>query len=302
MANAALDSVLDYLKQRARARQDHPLTRAERRQSYDALGMRYESLEGVTLSETAEAGGVPAQWVDTASADPDRTVLFLHGGGYAQGSPLSHRGLAADLSRATGSRVLLLDYRLAPEHPFPAPVEDARAAYKWLLEAGCDPSRLCIAGDSAGGGLTVAGLVAIRDAGLPMPAAGVCLSPWVDMEALGESMDSNAAADPMIARAGILDFAATYLDGAAPRSPLAAPLYADLTGLPPLLIQVGSAETLLDDSIRLEAHAKRAGLDVTLEVWDDMPHVWHMFASALPDGARAIERIGAFVGGRFDAG
>ena len=295
MASAELQEVLALLQQRAQARQGKVLTWDERRQSYDDLGMAFEDLDGVTLSDGIDAGGVPALWVAADGADPARTILFLHGGGYCQGSPLSHRGLAAGLSRACRARVLLLDYRLAPEHPFPAPVEDSLAAYRWLIDQGADPAKLCIAGDSAGGGLTVAALVSVRDAGLTLPAAGICLSPWTDMEAKGASMDTNEGADPMIVRAGILDFAKTYLNGADPKSPTATQLNASFDGLPPLLIQAGSIETLLDDATRLDTLAKQVGVETVLEIWDDMPHVWHMFAPKLPEAVQALVSVGAFV-------
>ena len=301
MASGELQEIMALLQQRAKARQGQVLTWIERRLSYDDLGMAFENLDGVTLREDINAGGVPGLWVEARNADTARTLLFLHGGGYCQGSPHSHRGLAAELSRACRARVLLLNYRLAPEYTFPAPVEDTLAAYRWLLDQGTDPAQLCVAGDSAGGGLTVAALVSFRDAGLPMPAAGVCLSPWTDMDAVGRSMDTNKGIDPMIARAGILEFARTYLDGADHASPLATPIHAELDGLPPLFIQVGSIETLLDDSTRLEVAAKEAGVDVTLEVWDDMPHVWHMFAPKLPEAVRAIKKIGSFVETQLNA-
>ena len=245
--------------------------------------------------EKVSAGGVPAEWVVAENADPDRVILYLHGGGYVIGSINTHRELGSRLSRAAAARVLLIDYRLAPEHPHPAAVDDAVAAYRWLLAQGVHPSRLAIGGDSAGGGLTVATLVAVRDAGLPMPAAGVCLSPWVDLEGIGESMTTKAAADPMVQRDGLLKMAAAYLAGQNPRTPLASPLYADLSGLPPLLIQVGTAETLLDDSTRLAERARKSGVQVTLEPWEDMIHVWQAFASLLPEGRQAIDRIGEFV-------
>jgi monoterpene epsilon-lactone hydrolase len=174
-------------------------------------------------------------------------------------------------------------------------VDDARAAYRWLLGTGVDPASVVIAGDSAGGGLAVATLVAIRDAGDPLPAAGVCLSPWVDLEGIGESMTTKAEADPMVQRDELLGMAKAYLGGADPRTPLAAPLYADLSGLPPLLIQVGTAETLLDDATRLASRARAAGVDVTLEPWEDMIHVWQFMASMLPEGQEAIDRIGQFI-------
>jgi acetyl esterase/lipase len=222
-------------------------------------------------------------------------MLYLHGGGYVVGSIATHLGLAGRLSRAAAARVLLLNYRLAPEHPFPAAVEDATAAYRWLLGTGVKPGRIAIAGDSAGGGLTVATLVALRDAGEPLPAAGVCQSPWIDLEGAGESVTTKAHVDPLVHKDMLLKMASWYLAGANPRTPLAAPLYADLQGLPPLLVQVGTAEILLDDATRLADRARAAGVAVTLEPWEGMIHVWQLFASILPEGQQAIDRIGAFV-------
>jgi epsilon-lactone hydrolase len=248
--------------------------------------------------ERVSAGGVPAEWVAAPGAAEDRTILYLHGGGYAIGSIDSHRAMAAGLSHASGARVLLIGYRLAPEHPFPAAVEDSIAAYRWLLRQGVEPSRIAIAGDSAGGGLTVATLVALRDAKDRLPAAGVCISPWVDMEASGESMTTKAAEDPMIQRDIIEWFAALYVKKDDRRAPLASPIYADLSGLPPLYVLVGTAETLLDDSIRLAERARKAGVQVTLEPWEGMIHVWPAFASMLDEGREAIDMIGAFVRAR----
>ncbi len=248
--------------------------------------------------EKANAGGVSAEWVCAPNAAADRAVLYLHGGGYVIGSVNTHRDLMSRISRAAGARVLGLDYRLAPENPFPAAVDDAVAAYRWLLGQGLKPNKIAVAGDSAGGGLTVATLLAIRDAKLPMPAAGVCMSPWVDLEAIGESMKTRAAADPVVQREGLLGMAAAYLGGKNPRTPLAAPLHADLKGLPPLLIQVGNDETLLDDSTRLADKARAAGVNVKLEVWPEMIHVWQMFAAFLPEGQQAVEGIGKFVAER----
>ncbi|HUO06689.1 MAG TPA: alpha/beta hydrolase [Candidatus Binataceae bacterium] len=252
-------------------------------------------LEGDIKCEPVSAGGVKAEWVTAAGADAGRTVYYLHGGGYVIGSINTHRSLASRISRTAKARVLLIDYRLAPEHPFPAAVEDAVAGYRWLLAQGQNPARLAIAGDSAGGGLTVATLVAIRDAKLPMPAVGVCLSPWVDLEGLGESMTTKAGVDPIVQKEPLLEMATHYLGGKHPRTPLAAPLYADLAGLPPLLIQVGGAETLLDDSTRLAERARKAGVKVTLEPWDDMIHVWQLFAPILDEGKQAIDKIGEFI-------
>jgi monoterpene epsilon-lactone hydrolase len=245
--------------------------------------------------EPVDANGVPAEWIVAPGAMADRVIFYLHGGGYTIGSINTHREMISHISRAAGARALAIDYRLAPEHPFPAAVEDSTTAYRWLISTGVEPTRLVIAGDSAGGGLTVATLVALRDAGDPLPAAAVCISPWVDMEGLGESMKTKADVDPMIPADDSHRAAQAYLGGADPRSPLAAPLYADLTGLPPLLIHVGTSEVLLDDSTRLAERARSAGVEVVLEVWEDMIHVWHYFASMLPEGQQAIDRIGEFI-------
>ena len=201
--------------------------------------------------------------------------------------------MVSRLARASGARALSIDYRLAPESPFPAPVEDALDAYRWLLSEGADPGKIVIGGDSAGGGLTVASLVAMRYLGDPLPAAGVCISPWVDLEGTGESITKNAALDPMGGRSMMKNMTKWYIGDMDPKTPLAAPLYADLHGL--LLIQVGSPEMLLDDSTRLAERAKAAGVDVKLEVWEDVFHVWQYFASILPEGQQAIDRIGEFV-------
>ena len=266
----------------------------EQRAVFDRLTSQFQPAEDVRC-ERVDAGGVPGEWITTPEAAHERAIYYLHGGGYVMGSMNTHREMISRLSRAAGARALAIEYRLAPENPFPAAVEDSTAAYRWLLSTGVDPARLVIAGDSAGGGLTVATLVALRDAGAPLPAAAVCLSPWVDMEGLGESMTTRAEADPMIQRESLLQTAKAYLGDVHVRTPLAAPLYADLRGLPPLLIQVGTAEMLLDDATRLAERAKSAGVDVALEVWDDMFHVWQFFAGMLPEGQQAIDRIGEFI-------
>ena len=241
------------------------------------------------------ANGVKSEWVSAPDADPGRAILYLHGGGYVIGSINTHRSLAGRLSRAAKARVLVIDYRLAPEHPHPAAVDDSVAAYRWMLAQGLKPSRIAVAGDSAGGGLTAATLVAIRDAKLPLPGAGALLSPWVDLEGIGESMTTKDKVDPIVHKDGLLGMAKAYLGGKNPRTPLAAPLYADLSGLPPLLIQVGTWETLLDDGVRLAERAKKAGVNVTFEPWENMVHVWHIFAPMLDEGQQAIDKIGAFV-------
>ena len=231
------------------------------RQDADARAKVFGLSSDVTV-EPVTANGVRSEWTSTPDADPSRAILYLHGGGYVICSLESHRHLAAEVGRASGTRTLAIDYRLAPEHPFPAPIEDTVAAYRYLLDSGLKPNRITLAGDSAGGGLTVGAMLAIREAGLPLPACGWCISPWVDMEALGHSFTDRASTDPTVQKETIRQMAQWYLGGADPRHPHAAPIYGDLRGLPPLLIQVGSVETLLDDSItlaRARRHCRGAG-------------------------------------------
>lgn len=271
-----------------------PADLAEMRRNSDARG-RANTIRPDVMVEAVDANGVKAEWTRTPNADPQRAILHLHGGGYVLGSLDSHRHAVSEMGRAAGAGMLALDYRLAPEHPFPAPVDDSLAGYRFLLSAGFKPASIALAGDSAGGGLVVAALVAIRDAGLPQPACGWTISPWVDMEAIGASMTTKSGEDPTVQREGIAFMASLYLNGADPRHPWAAPLYADLKGIAPLLIQVGAAETLLDDSIRLAAAAGAAHVPVTLEVWPEMIHVWHLYHPQLAAGRRAIEQGGAYV-------
>jgi len=242
-----------------------------------------------------EAGGIGAEWVVAPGAALDRAILYLHGGGYVTGSIVTHRATAARISRASGARVLVIDYRLAPEHPFPAAVDDATAAYKWMLAQGLKPSRIAVAGDSAGGGLTLATLLALRDAKQPLPAAAVAISPWTDLEGTGESIKTKADRDPMVAMGNLNESAKMYYAHNDPKHPLISQIHADFHGLPPLLIQVGEAEILLDDARRVAKLAKSHGVQVELEEWDEMVHVWHAFAKILPEGQQAIDKLGAFI-------
>ena len=270
------------------------LTTAERRAQYERAEKVFPTPADVKV-ERVNAPAAPAEWLRPPSAAPGRVVLYLHGGGYVIGSPRSHRHLAAAIAAAAEASALLLDYRLAPEHPYPAAVEDATAAYRWLLDQAVAPEHIVIAGDSAGGGLAVATLLALREARVPLPAGGVCISPWVDLTCGGASYETKAAADPIVRRAGVEEMARAYLGAAPPRTPLASPLFADLDGLPPLLIHVGSDEVLLDDAVQLAERAKRAGVDATLEVYDRMIHVWHWFLSMLDEAQTAVDTIGRFV-------
>lgn len=298
MPSPQLAVLVDMLRSAPPVPQDMDI--ASRRQRMEELTATAPIPDGVRATPE-DAGGVPGEWVEATGASPRGTILYLHGGGYTIGSVRTHRGLVGRLALATGARGLTLDYRLGPEHPFPAAVDDATAAYRWLVRGGTAPETMVVAGDSAGGGLTVATLVALRDAGERLPAAGVCISPWADLACTGESMQTRAALDPMVQRAGLLDMAAAYLAGQDPRAPLASPVHADLRGLPPLLIHVGTAETLLDDATRLADRARAAGVSVDIEVWDDMIHVWHAFAPLLPEADEAVGRIGTWVRERLPA-
>jgi phosphinothricin tripeptide acetyl hydrolase len=260
----------------------------------DKLGAMFKLPGGIRVIKEL-ADGVPAEWLIPSGLSTKRVVLYLHGGSYVAGSMNSHRSLAANIAVACKARALVIDYRLAPEHPHPAAVEDAVTAYKWLIAGHVDPGQLAVAGDSAGGGLALALLVSLRDRKVALPAAGICLSPWTDLAFSGESWKSKAAVDLVIYAYKELEFAGMYLGGIDARTPLASPLYADLKGLPPLLVQVGTNEVLLSDSVRLVDRAKGTGVNAVLDEWEKMQHVWQFAASFIPEGRRAIARIAEFI-------
>jgi len=262
------------------------------RQDWDAL---FGSDALPARMTPVNAGGVEACWIAHESARPDQVLVYFHGGGYKMGSVTSHRDLMARLSKAGRCRVLGVNYRLLPEHRFPAPLEDAAAVYRWLLAEGIAPAQIVLAGDSAGGGLAASTLLALKDQGLPLPAAAVLLSAWLDMSLGGASYETRAAADPIHQRPMLQAIAAQYLGEVDPRDPRASPLFGDLRGLPPLLLQVGDRETGLDDSTAFAAKAREAGVHVELEVWDAMIHVFQQFPDELPEAQQAIDRIGAFL-------
>lgn len=246
--------------------------------------------------ETLDVAGIPAEWISAPEAKDDNIILYLHGGGYISGSINSHRELMSRISRTSKARVLIIDYRLAPEYPFPAAVEDAYSVYRWLIEdQKIAPNNLIIAGDSAGGGLTLATLINLRDKGIALPAAAVGLSPWTDLGLTSESYKTKVRIDPMVTVDGLMFDSQLYLGETDYTNPLASPLYGDLKGLPPLLILVGTAEILLDDSVEFAKKAKEAGVEVILDIWDDMPHVFAAFAAFAPEGQQAIEKIGEFM-------
>jgi epsilon-lactone hydrolase len=288
---AQLDSLITLL--RSRPMPETPNV-ADSRARYEKMAVLLGGAPDAKI-EKVDAGGVPAEWVAAPGFDATRGVLYLHGGGYAIGSLNTHRRMAYDISAACGARVLLIDYRLAPEHPFPAAVDDAAKAWRWLLQQGLAPGRLAIAGDSAGGGLTIATLVNLRDLKLALPACAVAISPWVDLEGIGTSMTARSAQDPMVQKAGLKWMADMYLAGKDPKTPLAAPLHADLKGLPPVLVQVGSAETLLDDATRLAEKLHTSGCEVRLAVWPNQLHVFPFFAPILSEGRDGCLEIGTFI-------
>jgi acetyl esterase/lipase len=240
-------------------------------------------------------GGVPVEWVIPQGAALAPVIFHLHGGGYVLGDPASSRPLTTALALKSGLRVLSVDYRLAPEHPFPAAVEDALKAFRALLARGYKGRDIAIGGESAGGGLTIATLLAARDAGLPLPASAFAISPWTDVACTAASFDHKAEVDPLLTRRSLKEMGDAYLGDSDPRNPLASPHHGSLAGLPPLLIHVGSDEVLLDDARALHEHASAAGVTSTLEVWDGMIHVWHMFHPMLPEGDAAITAIVGFV-------
>jgi epsilon-lactone hydrolase len=250
--------------------------------------------------EPVEADGVPAEWCIPPDVQSYGTLLFLHGGGYCIASVRDYREFVGRLAKATRRRVLSVEYRLAPEHPFPAALNDAIRAYRWLRVSKPDQN-IVVGGDSAGGGLSMSLLISLRDAGEPLPCGAFLISPSTDLAKEGASMQSRAAVDPIITPETTQRYAKAYAGERSVREPLISPLYADLGNLPPLLILVGDCERLLDDSTRLAQKARHAKTQVTIEVWDEMVHIWPFFASLLPEGRAAIQHVAEFVGERIDA-
>jgi acetyl esterase/lipase len=270
----------------------------EERANLDEGGARFLVPDDVT-QEVVDAGGVPAEFLVAPGAADDRVVLYLHGGGYVIGSIKSHRYLMQNISRHSGAKTLGLDYRLAPENPFPAAVEDATKAYQWLLAQGYKAKNIAIAGDSAGGGLTLATLVNLRDKGIELPAAGVLISPWADLTGDAEAVKTRADIDPMVKPEGLYSLGEKYLNGVDAKTPLASPVFADMAGLPPLCIHVGGREILYDDSITIADKARAAGVEVELLDEPELFHVWHAFAPMLEEAQDAVEKIGAFLQKQF---
>jgi len=271
------------------------------RQPYQKQRLIQESFSRLTariskdiVFNSLEANGVPVEWVRGPESSREHVILYFHGGAYYAGSILTHRDFAARLAKATDMSVLLVNYRLAPENPHPAALEDATTVYRWLLEKGYGPSHMIIAGDSAGGGLSLALMVTLRDAGDPLPAGAVCLSPWTDLTLSGESMRQKAKVDFICKPDTLQQSVRMYAEGQDPKSPLLSPLFADLSDLPPLLIHVGTEETLLDDSTRLMDYAREAGVDVDLQIWPGMFHMFQL-VGYMPEAKKVMETVVSFV-------
>ena len=256
---------------------------------------KYQAMPHQVDVQQIKVGNMHGEWLRPDHADNGRALLFFHGGAYTMGSCNTNRAIASRVAVASATPALIFDYRLAPEYPYPAALEDALAAHQWLISQGIAPQKIAFVGGSAGGGLEIATALSLRDNGDPLPAAIVCISPWVDLELTGESMTTRAAVDPLMNRDYLQPHATRYIGDHDPRSPLISPIYADLHGLPPMLIQVGDYETLLSDSVRLADRARNANIDAILDKWEGMWHVWHLSAKLVPEGQQAIDKAGNFI-------
>jgi acetyl esterase/lipase len=291
MSQQELESILKIV---AASGLDSSAPLEARRAAFDAFVSRFPTPSSYRV-ETVAAGGLPAILVTPDGSDARKTLLFFHGGDYGLGSARGFQGMASAFAQAAGCRVLIPDYRLAPEHRHPAAVEDAATAYEYLLGRSASANSIALVGDSAGGGLTCALLAALKGRGAPMPAAAALISPWLDLEGTGATMKSNAASDPLLTPEGLAEMAASYLQGGSARAPSASPLYTDPAGFPPLLIQVGTREILLDDSLRFANRAAKANVKVVLKIWPGMTHDWPVFAPVLVEGREAIAEAGVFL-------
>jgi len=261
---------------------------------------KFAKLPPETKVEKIEINSIAAEWVYVNTVQEDRVVLYLHGGGYNVCSINTHRELGAHISKASGAKVLLIDYRLAPEHPFPAALEDATNAYHWLLDSGLTEKKIAIAGDSAGGGLSLATAISIRDVGNPFPSSIACISPWTDLLFTGDSTKTNSKIDPLVKAHSGMIMAKNYIGDDDPRNPLISPLYAEMGGLPPMLIHVGTDEMLLDDSKRIAKKAEDAGVKVTLKIYDRLWHAFHLNVNGMPEAKNAVAEFGYFIRNHFE--
>jgi acetyl esterase/lipase len=290
MAHSEIDAIRTLLSSKPR-----PVGWSERRQRIEEVGSVWPAADDVTL-ETTDCDGVPGEWSLVPGSDPSRVLMYFHGGGYCSGSILSHRRLVTEAGRAAGMRTLAIGYRLAPEHPYPAAHQDAMTAWRFLRRQGIAANRIVVGGDSAGGNLTITLINRLRAAGEDQPACAWLLSPWTDLTMSGATLDTKDAVDPIIHKGYLGELADAYAPAPIDREdPLISPLFSDLHGFPPTLIQVGSAETLLADATRFAAAAGAADVDVTLEIWPHMIHAWPLWNAKLEDGRRALARLGEFI-------
>lgn len=270
------------------------MTIEELRENFDQIGQISPPAEDVRLTEVS-VDGIPSFWIDSDAAGPDRTILFFHSGGYVMGSHRGYVGMVSRLGKAGLARVLFPEYRLAPEHPYPAAPDDAFAAYRWLLDKGTDPSTIAIVGDSAGGALVLVTLLKAREAKLSMPACAVMFSPFGDLTASGETLAEKASVDLVVSKALMDNIVPVYIGNNDPTKPDISPIYADMTGFPPLLFHVGSYETLLDDTFRLARRAAIADVEVSVKVWPKLQHLSQLYAAILDEGQQSVSEAGAFM-------
>nr|WP_315396968.1 alpha/beta hydrolase [uncultured Duganella sp.] len=273
---------------------DETASMAQVRASYTTFQAQQKPPQGVRFEEV-NMGGVPATLALPDAQDSGIVLLYIHGGAYIVGEPAGYRGIGGNYAKLLGARVYIPDYRLAPEHPFPAAIDDGLRAYEWLLEQGIPARKIAFAGESAGGAMVVSVMVAAKQKGLPLPAAGVAISPWANLEHTGASMMNREGLDPLNTKPLLDLLARTFLAGALPNHPLASPVFADVTGLPPILVQIGENELMLSDAIRLASHLAENRVRVNLEVWPQMPHAWHFFQSFLPEAEQALRESARFI-------
>lgn len=294
LADLGIDDIRTLLSAKPR-----PVGWPARRARIEEVGAAWPAAPDISF-EPISIDGMGAEWSRAPTSDPSRALLFFHGGGYCSGSILSHRRMASEAGRAAGGRVLAVDFRLAPEHPFPAAYDDALTAWRFLREQGFSADQIAVGGDSAGGGLTLALIMRLRDLGEGLPACAWLASPWTDLTLSGDTLATKDGLDPLLHKPYLEELAQAYVPaGIDRRDPRVSPLFGDLAGLPPLLIQVGSNETLLSDSTRLAAAAGVADVSVTLEIWPRMIHAWPLWNARLAEGRRALAHAGAFMQARF---
>ncbi len=291
--NSNVDKIIALIKARIKAEgEDHSV--AACRKAFQTLVEKLPPLPADVKYHNVDADGIPSEWVSVKESREDFVLFYMHGGGYIVGSPTSHRDLISRMAREARMRALVPDFRLAPEHPFPTQIEDCVRAYQWLLKQGYTANHIVFAGESSGGALVISVLLALKEQQIPLPIAAIAISGMLDLEASSNTFKTNLSVDPSVDSERIFRLARLYIGDRDPKMPLASPIYANLTGLPPLLIQVSSVEVLLDDSIRLAQAARDCGGEVELEVWYGLPHAWHIYASILPEGQQAIVRAGKF--------